>query len=95
MILELIAMSSLVCNKQAFDEVNKNISSLWNGKDIILDVKKYNPLVFPITSYKYKKIDVKEWSKEGYIKGLFILVKSLQNEIEDLKEEIKNLKEDK
>ena len=39
-----------------------------------------------------KEIDVKEWSKEGYIKGLFILVKSLQNEIEDLKEEIKNLK---
>ena len=44
---------------------------------------------------KSQKIDVKEWSKEGYIKGLFILVKSLQNEIEDLKEEIKNLKEDK
>ena len=42
-----------------------------------------------------KKIKVKEWSKEGYIKGLFILVKSLQNEIEDLKEEIKQLKEDK
>ena len=39
-----------------------------------------------------KSIDVKEWSKEGYIKGLFILIKSLQNEIEDLREEIENLK---
>ena len=62
-ILELIAMSSLVCNKEAFDEVNKNISSLWNGKEIILEVKKYNPLVFPITSYKYKKFNPKELYK--------------------------------
>lgn len=47
---------------------------------------------FPDT---YEEINIKEWERDSYIKGLFILIKSLQNEIEDLKEEIKSLKEDK
>lgn len=43
----------------------------------------------------YKKIEIKEWERDAYIKGLFITIKSLQNEIEELKEEIKQIKEDK
>jgi len=42
---------------------------------------------------QYKSIDIKEWERDAYIKGLFITIKALQNEIEELKEEVKDLKE--
>jgi len=42
---------------------------------------------------KYQSLDIKEWERDAYIKGLFITIKALQNEIEELKEEVKNLKE--
>ena len=42
---------------------------------------------------KYDSLDIKEWERDAYIKGLFITIKSLQNEIEELKDEVKSLKE--
>lgn len=62
-ILELIAMSCLVCNKQAFIDTKTEFQKLWKGKDIIKTVNKYNKHVFPIASYKFTLIDKndKEW----------------------------------
>lgn len=42
---------------------------------------------------KYNSLDIKEWERDSYIKGLFIVIKSLQCEIEELKDEVKSLKE--
>ena len=36
----------------------------------------------------YKEIDIKEWDKESYIKGLFVMIKTLQNKIDKLEEKI-------
>ena len=36
----------------------------------------------------YEKIEVKEWERDSYIKGLFVLIKSLQYKIDELEEKI-------
>lgn len=36
----------------------------------------------------YEKIEVKEWERDAYIKGLFVLIKSLQHKIDELEEKI-------
>lgn len=38
---------------------------------------------------KYKSIKVKEWERDSYIKGMFILIKTLQNKIDILEKQIK------
>ena len=38
---------------------------------------------------KYKSIKVKEWERDSYIKGMFILIKTLQNKIDTLENQIK------
>lgn len=82
-------------------ENTKHLSKYFRNFEVKKYITKDNKLVLkrddiPISEQEELKdsepINVKEWEKESYIKGLFILVKSLQNEIEDLKEEINNLK---
>lgn len=36
----------------------------------------------------YEKIEVKEWERDSYIKGLFVLIKSLQHKIDELEKKI-------
>ena len=36
----------------------------------------------------YKEINIKEWDKEAYIKGLFVMIKTLQHKIDKLEEKI-------
>ena len=81
-------------------EDTKHLSKYFRNYEIKKYITKDNKLIYKSDKDSMeddelknaKPINVKEWDKAGYIKGLFILVKSLQNEIEDLKEEINNLK---
>jgi len=50
-ILELIAMSSLVANKQALEEMDRSMKKLgkeWHGNDILKIVKGINPDFYPV-----------------------------------------------
>jgi len=50
-ILELIAMSSLVANKQALQEMERSIKKLgkkWNGEEILKIVERINPDFYPV-----------------------------------------------
>lgn len=50
-ILELIAMSSLVANRQAMEEMNRSIKKLgkqWNGDAILKLVERINPDFYPV-----------------------------------------------
>lgn len=55
--LELIAMSSLISNKDVFLDIKTKIFNQWRGKSIINEIKKYSKFVFPIKSYKYINFD--------------------------------------
>lgn len=84
-------------------EDTKHLSKYFRNYEIKKYITKDNKLIYKSDKDSMeddeligaKPINVKEWDKAGYIKGLFILIKSLQNEIEDLKEEIDKLKEGK
>ena len=58
--IEIIAMSSLVSNKEAFENIQSNIERAWNGVEIIKEIERYTPHVFPIASYKYQKLSPNE-----------------------------------
>lgn len=73
-------LSKYFRNYKSVRYINKDNELITKTEDNLDEIKKCEP------------INIKEWDKASYIKGLFVLVKSLQNEIEDLKEEIKNLK---
>lgn len=62
-IVEIVAMSSLVSNKEAFENVQSNVEKAWNGIDIIKEIERYTPHVFPEVSYKYEKINPNELVK--------------------------------
>ncbi len=48
-LLELIAMSSLIMNKEGFEEVQKSFQTMWNAKLILKDIKRIHPQFFPIS----------------------------------------------
>jgi len=35
-----------------------------------------------------KEINIKEWESDSYIKGLFVMIKTLQHKIDELEEKI-------
>ena len=48
-LLELIAMSSLVMNKKAFEEVGQKFEKMWNAKYILKDIKRIHNNYFPVS----------------------------------------------
>lgn len=48
-LLELIAMSSLIMNKEAFEKAEKSFKNMWNAKLILKDIKRIHPQFFPIS----------------------------------------------
>lgn len=48
-LLELIAMSSLIMNKKAFEEVGQKFEKMWNAKYILKDIKRIHENYFPIS----------------------------------------------
>lgn len=48
-LLELIAMSSLIMNKQAFQQAGEKFAKMWNAKYILKDIKRIHSEYFPIT----------------------------------------------
>ena len=46
-ILELIALGSLVVNKNEFSTQHKNFHELWNGGEILKKIEKINPYFYP------------------------------------------------
>ncbi|WP_419765399.1 MAG: hypothetical protein ACNI28_02890 [Arcobacter sp.] len=46
-ILELIALSSLVANKEEYQKVKDNINSAWRTKNILKDLSTINPNYYP------------------------------------------------
>lgn len=60
-ILELVAMSSLISNKDAFDITSSKIFNQWRGKEIIKEIKSYSNLVFPKISYEYFKFSPNDY----------------------------------
>jgi hypothetical protein len=47
-ILELIALSNLVSNKEEYSNRYDKFASHWNGKRIIADIEKINPKFYPV-----------------------------------------------
>ena len=48
-LLELIAMSSLIMNKEAFEKAEKSFKTMWNAKLILKDIKRIHPQFFPMS----------------------------------------------
>lgn len=48
-LLELIAMSSLIMNKEAFEKAEKSFKNMWNAKLILKDIKRIHPQFFPMS----------------------------------------------
>ena len=48
-LLELIAMSSLVMNRKAFEKAEKSFQTMWNAKLILKDIKHIHPQFFPMS----------------------------------------------
>jgi hypothetical protein len=46
-ILELVAMASLVANKDAYSEAHKSFAKHWNAKRLLQDIEKLNPDFYP------------------------------------------------
>lgn len=46
-ILELIALGSLVANKEEFARQNKKFQNLWNARLILKDIQRLNPSFYP------------------------------------------------
>src|ERR1035437_4908675 len=46
-IIELVALSSLVANKNQFERLMIKFEHLWNLKEILKDIKKLNPDFYP------------------------------------------------
>ena len=46
-ILELIALSSLVANKEKYSQAYEKFEKHWNAKKIVLDVERINPNFYP------------------------------------------------
>ncbi len=79
-ILELIALSSIVANKKEYSKLRKSFATDWNGKRILEDVEKVNPnfypkplkqVINPSTKKVEKVIEIKNHvlSKEKYIEA--------------------------
>jgi len=56
-LLEIIALSSLVSNKEVYIKLNQKFDNLWKGRDIIKEIEKHTKHVFPISSYKFQRIE--------------------------------------
>ena len=48
-LLELIVMSSLIMNKEAFEKAEKSFKTMWNAKLILKDIKRTHPHFFPMS----------------------------------------------
>lgn len=48
-LLELIAMSSLIMNNEAFEKAEKSFKTMWNAKLILKDIKRIHPHFFPMS----------------------------------------------
>lgn len=48
-LLELIAMSSLIMNKEGFEKAQKTFQTMWNAKLILKDIKRIHSQFFPIS----------------------------------------------
>jgi len=79
-ILELIALSSIVANKEEYSKLRKSFATDWNGKKILVDVEKINPnfypkplkqVINPSTKKVEEVIEIKNHvlSKEKYIEA--------------------------
>lgn len=71
-ILELIALGSLVVNKNEFSTQHKNFHELWNGGEILKKIEKINPDFYPKPikenpSSNPKVKSVLEDVKDGYL----------------------------
>lgn len=66
-ILELIAMGSLVANKEIYSKEHKKFSSHWNARRILNSLEKLNPDFFPMPlNEKYQGKDLIE-KKSGFL----------------------------
>jgi hypothetical protein len=79
-ILELIALSSIVANKEEYSKLRKSFATDWNGKKIIEGIEKVNPdfypkpskqIINPSTQKVERIIEIKEnvLNKESYIEA--------------------------
>ena len=59
-LLELIAMSSLIMNKQVFQQTGDKFKKMWNAKYILKDIKRIHPEYFPMTISGMLKQDENE-----------------------------------
>jgi len=71
-ILELIALSSLVANKNEYARARKNFNRDWNAKFILNDLEKINPKFYPVLTKQIldptsKKVMKTETVKSGYL----------------------------
>jgi hypothetical protein len=71
-ILELIAFSSLVANKNEFSKVYADFAKCWNGQYLLRDIERVNPHFYPcpIVEVPAKQPGVKmEWQdkKDGFL----------------------------
>ena len=71
-------------------ENTNNLSKYFKSYEVkkeIIDDK-----LFPANEDSKNTINVKEWHRDSYIKGMFVVMKSMQEEIEFLKKELEELK---
>lgn len=85
-ILELIALSSLVANKTAYNTISKKLQKEWNAKKIIAELEKINPCFYPHPikhDFEKKSPDTEEWVDESeYLtKADFINLYNVTSEI--------------
>lgn len=72
-ILELIALGSLVLNKEKYSEMHKNFTSQWNAKYILKDIERINPSFYPKpvdevpVEYQSRIINDLQEKKDGFL----------------------------
>ncbi|WP_100658798.1 hypothetical protein [Alteromonas flava] len=71
-ILELIALASLVANKNAYSEIRSKFAKDWNAKNIISDIERFNPNFYPhptsqIINPRTGKVEKVEDIKSGWL----------------------------
>lgn len=72
-ILELVALGSLVLNKEKYSEMHKNFSSQWNAKYILNDIERINPSFYPKPidevpiKYQSRIINNLQEKKDGFL----------------------------
>ena len=88
-----IIPSSLTETEDIIDEIEKTktLSKYFKSYEVDRWIDENNNLISQEEAdiNKYKSIKVKEWERDSYIKGMFILIKTLQNKIDILEKQIK------